>query len=304
MAKTKNTQQANTQTPKNDALKATYKRLPRFASNEAKKRNIVDFIDSMEVTKTKDGKIKDFKDFFLFSNIATSVDEIMRNEDLLDDRNIKTSVHTLVSSSKTSRDLAYIAENIDSVLESIRDQVARFGNESDFKALTEAAKTWEETQKSVETQIEKLKSVIDSSLEKGYGSRFQLRKYEYTKFENNKAEIEKLLNSKKEAAEIADKLGVKIGFIQDLDIELGRKRLEENRDSIKKKLLDSTPRQEIADELRVSKKRLNKFITDNKLDQKPKEVKKTPSKPDIKTETKKVEETKEVKAKTAETKAA
>lgn len=242
--------------------KFTY--LPRFADNESKQKNIVDFIASMNVGKKND-KINDFGDFFLFNNLYNSCAEIMRNEDTLADRNIKSTVHTIVSSSKISSDLAYIAENVDGVIESMREQSSKLGNEGKFDEMSAVAKAWEKMSKDIEVQSKKLKDLIDSNLQKGYGSRYQLKKLEKQKFEANKDKIEELLSSEKSASEIASELDIKPGFIMNFESELIDNKLNSNIALIKTKIAENVSRADIAEEFKVSRKRLANFITEKKL---------------------------------------
>jgi len=282
-----------------------FKYLPRFANNESKQKNIVDFIASMNVGKDRDNKINDFGDFFLFNNLYNACSEIIRNEDILADRNIKTNVHTIVSSSKISNDLAYLAENIDGVIESMRDQVAKFGNNNEFDKLTEAAKAWEKATKDTEAQIAKLKDLVDSNLEKGYGSRFQLKKLEKQKFEEKKDEIEKLLTSGKTPSEIANELDIKTGYIMNFESELIENKLKDNIELIKTKIAENVSRADIASELNVSKNRLAKFISSRKLidEIKPKAKPAAKKKPEQKPKAKPANKAKEQKTEKADTKA-
>lgn len=279
--------------------KTEFKYLPRFADNESKQKNLVDFMASMNVGK-KDDKINDFGDFFLFNNLYNSCAEIMRKKEALADRNIKSTVHTIVSSSKTSNDLAYIADNFDGVIESMREQVAKFGNESDFTKLAEAAKAWEKVNKDAELLSNKLKELVDSNLQKGYGTRYQLKQLERQNFEAKKDEVEELLNSGKTPSEIASTLDLKAGFIMNFESELIERKLNNNITLIKNKIAENVNRADIAEELNVSKNRLSKFISDKKLVDaaKPKAKTVAKQKQEPTTKVKPANETKPAKAKT------
>lgn len=246
-------------------MREEFKNLPRFAEEKAKQENISGFLGSLNLAKTKDNKIADYADHFMFRNLYTACSQIIRNEDILSDRNIKTSIHTIVSSSSASSDLAYIAENIDGVMEAMRNQVTAYGNDGDFAKLTETAKAWENANKEVESFISKLKTIVDNNLEKGYGSRSQLRRLEYSKFEDKKPEIEKLFMDGKTSSEIAEQLKVKNGMVQNFTSELIGKKLDINLDKIKAQLESNNSRVAIATDLGVSKNRLNKFIAENNL---------------------------------------
>ena len=244
-----------------------FKFLPRFADNKAKQANIVNFLESLDTSKKTDGKINNFEEFFLFSNLYNSCNEIMRNREILNDRDVKTAVHTIVSSSKTSNDLAYVAENIDGVLDSLRSKATSLGTEGNFEKLQETVKVWEETDKKAAKLINDLKSLVDENIEKGYGSKSQIRKFEYTKFEKNTAEVEKMLQDGKTTEEIASALDLRAGYIEKFKSEMIDKILKSSIENIKQKIADNVSRQEIADELKVSKNRLNKFIAEKKLNQ-------------------------------------
>ncbi len=241
-----------------------FKFLPRYFAQDAKKKNIIAFIESLDTSK-KDDKIAIFEDYFLFGNLYESCNEIMRNKDILANRDIKARVHTVVASTKTSNDLAYVAENIDGVLESLRNQVSTYGTEGDFVKLQEAAKVWEKMNSDTVALVEKLKALIDTNLKKGFGSRQQLKSLEYKTFNDQIAEVEKLLVAGSTPAEVAEKLNVKAGFVEKFSAELIEKTLNQNTANIRTKLSANINRQEIADELKVSRTRLNKFITQKKL---------------------------------------
>jgi len=244
--------------------KIKFKFLPRYAAQNAKQDNLVEFMQSMQTGK-KDERIIDFEDFFLFGNIYESCTEIIRNKDLLANRDVKARVHTFVSSTKTSNDLAYVAENIDGVLESLRSHVSIFGNEGDFIKLQEAAKAWEDMNKETETLIKKLKTLIDTNLGKGYGNRQQLKTLEYKTFNDKTDEVQKLLDSGKTVAEITEKLNLKYSLVEKFNSELLDKKLKENSAIIKVKLAENVSRLALAEEMGVTKTRLSKFITTNKL---------------------------------------
>jgi hypothetical protein len=244
--------------------KEQFKFLPRHIDNKVKRKNLIAYLESMDIDK-KDDRINNFEDFFLFSNLYNSCTEIMRNEDALSDRNIKSRVHTIVSSSTTSSDLAYIADNIDGVIGSMREQIAKFGNEDDFEKLGETAKAWEKASEDAKTHIAKLKEIVDTNLKNGFGTRFQLKRLERQEFEEKKDEVEKLLNAGKTPSEIGIELSLKTGYIMNFESELVESRLNTNIELIKTKMVENVSRLDIADELNVTKNRLSKFISDKQL---------------------------------------
>ena len=272
-----------------------FERLPRFAKNEKKQTNLTKFIASLEVSKkidekTKKERIVNFEEYFLFNSIYNSCSEIIRNENLLSDRNIKTRVHTIVTTSNLSDDLAFIANNIDGVTESLRNKVAEFGNANDFTALKEAATAWEKTSKEVATSVEKLRVIVETNLDKGYGSPRQLRAYESKKINAKKDEVKKLyFEEDKTTKEIAETYKVRHGLVQLLVDELIDEKLLQNIDSIREKLAEkSISRNDLAKEFKTSRKKLATFIEENELIEKhdakvePKKKKETTKKADNK----------------------
>ncbi|WP_294965630.1 hypothetical protein [Sulfurimonas sp.] len=242
-----------------------FKNLPRNVSHVDKMKNVTDFLGSLNVSLDSKEKIENYSDYYLFQNLYNSISEIMRNKDLLDDRNIKTNVHTIVSSSSSTNDLAYIAGNLDSVMDSMRSQISFQGTAGDFKKVTETAASWEKANKESTAHVEKLKTIVDTNLKKGFGSRFQLRKLDYATFEENKPQIEILLNSGKSIDDVVTELKIKKNLVEDFSIKLDGKRLNENIESIKEKISENISRVDIAAEYKVTKSRLNKFLTANKL---------------------------------------
>jgi hypothetical protein len=279
-------------------MATNFKRLPRYANNEVKRDNLVEFVSSLEISKrfdkkTKRERIENINEYFLFNNLYNSCSEIIRNENILADRNTKAKVHTLITTSTLSNDLAFIADNVDGVTESLRDKITAFGNESDFTSLKEAAATWENTNKEIASLVEQLRTIVETNLEKGYGSPRQLRAYESKKINDKKDEVKKLyFSDKKTTQEIAEKLSVRHGLVQLVVDELTDEYLLENIDKIKAKLEENISRVDIAKEFKVSRKRLATFITDKKLIEEKKPVEK------------KDEEPKKVTAKKAESKTA
>ena len=248
-----------------------FKYIPRYADNTEKRENIVGFINSLEISKkydknTKRDRIVNIPEYFLFSNIYNSCSEIIRNESVLADRNAKARVHTLVTTSSLSDDLAFVASNIDGVAEALRMKVTAFGNESDFESLKKAVDTWEKTNKEITSVVEQLRNIVETNLEQGYGSPRQLRAYENKKVDENAESIKKLffIDGKTEQ-EIAEQFGVRTGLVQVAIQDLTDEYLLENIETIKEKLAQNTPRADIAKDLKVSKKKLAAFITDKKL---------------------------------------
>jgi len=248
-----------------------FKYIPRYADNNEKRENLVVFLNSLEISKkydtnTKRDRIVNVPEYFLFSNIYNSCSEIIKNESVLADRNAKARVHTLVTTSNLSDDLAFIASNIDGVAEALRMKVTTFGNENDFESLKKAVDTWEKTNKEIISVVEQLRNIVETNLEQGYGSPRQLRAYENKKVDENLESIKKLffIDGKTEQ-EIAEQLGVRPGLIKVAVIELADQHLLENIEAIKEKLMQNTPRADIAKDLRVSKKKLAAFIADKKI---------------------------------------
>lgn len=260
-------------------MAANFKRLPRFADSRKKQENLIEYVSSLEVSRTFDKKIKkdrinNISEYFLFNDIYGSCAEIIRNENVLADRNVKTRVHTLVTTSNLSDDLAFIADNIDGVSESLRDQITAFGNESDFESLKKTAGAWEKTSKEINSLVDQLKKIVETNLEQGYGSPRQLRTYESKKINDKKDEVKKLyFNDGKTTQEIAEKFGVRHGLVQLLIDELANEYLVENIDKIKEKLDANISRNDIAKEFKTSRKKLASFIDDKKLVEKKPEPK-------------------------------
>jgi hypothetical protein len=252
-------------------MATTFKHLPRFADSKVKKENLIDFVSSLEVSKKFDKKAKkerivNIEEYFLFNNLYNSCSEIIRNENVLADRNTKANVHTLITTSSLSNDLAFIAENIDGVTDSMRSKIATFGNESNFELLTQAAKSWEETSKQVSSLVEQLRTIVETNLEQGYGSPRQLRAYQSKKLNNKREDVKKAyFEDKKTTKEIAEQIGVRHGLVQLLVDELIDEHLHEKTDEIKKRLEENISRSDIATEFRTSRKKLAKFIADNGL---------------------------------------
>ncbi|WP_457748761.1 hypothetical protein [Sulfurimonas sp.] len=294
-----------------------FKRLPRFAKNETKRENLIEYISSLDVSKkfdkkTKRERIGNTNEYFLFNNLYNSCSEIIRNENILADRNTKAKVHTLITTSGLSNDLAFIADNIDGVTESLRTKITAFGNESDFASLKEAATAWEDTSKEITSLVEQLRTIVETNLEKGYGSPRQLRSYESKKINDKKDDVKKLYFSDgKTTQEIAEKFGVRHGLVQLLVDELIDEHLIENADKIKAKLEENISRNDISKEFKTSRKKLAAFIAEKKLveekkpaekKEEPKKAEKTTAKPAEKKEPKSAAKTKA--ATTTKTKAA
>lgn len=270
-------------------MAANFKRLPRFAKNEAKQGNLVEYISSLEVSKTFDKKTKrerinNISEYFLFNNLYNSCAEIIRNENILADRSTKARVHTLVTTSNLSDDLAFIADNIDGVTESLREKITAFGNESDFESLKKTAGAWEETSKEIASLVEQLKTIVETNLEQGYGSPRQLRSYESKKINDKRDEVKKLyFSDDKTTQDIAEKIGVRHGLVQLLIDELMEEHLAENIEKIKERLDENISRNDIAKEFKTTRKKLAAFIDDKELAKKKDET--VEKKAESKTET-------------------
>ncbi|WP_152184450.1 hypothetical protein [Sulfurimonas indica] len=248
-----------------------FKYIPRFADNTEKRDNLVEFISSLEVSKTYDTKAKreridNIQEYFLFSSLYRSSEEIIRNEDIITDRNANARVHTLVTTTKLSDDLAFIAGNIDGVIDSLRTKVTTSGNESDFKALNQAVKIWEDTNKKVTAAAEQLKTIVEANLEQGYGSSRQLRAYESKKINEKIDEIKKLFfTDNKTTQEIADTYGVRHGLVQVIVAELIEENLLNNIEVIREKIASGVKRDELVKEYKTSKKKMTEFVKNNNL---------------------------------------
>ena len=248
-----------------------FKYVPRFAENEVKRDNLVDFLSSLEISKKYNEKlqrerIENFPEYFLFSNIYRSCSEIIRNESVLEDRNVKARVHTLVTTSSLSEDLAFIAGNVDGVTESLRNKITSFGNEGDFDSLKKAATTWEKTDKEISSMVDKLRTIIQNNLEQGFGTPRQLRDYENTKLQNATDEVKTLYFEKeKTIQEISEHFKVRQPLVQDLVFELIEENLLENIEDIQSKLNDGVNRNDLAQAYKTSRKRIGAFIEKNKL---------------------------------------
>lgn len=243
-----------------------FKYIPKYGTNIAKQTNIVNFLQSLNVKKSNDRKIENYNDFFLFQHLYTSSSEIIRNEEILSNKNIKSRVHTLITTSKASDNLAFIAANIDGVIDSLRTNVMSFGNDSNFENMDKATITWKKTNKEVETLVKKLKEIIENNLKDGYGNRYQLKRYESKKLDENKDEILKLFfNENKTAEDISEKLTIKKNVLDEHINKLIDANLLKNKDTIIKRIESGDKRIDIASDYKASKNKLNKFFSANKI---------------------------------------
>lgn len=255
-------------------MSRNFKRFGRFEPSIDKSKELVKTLQSLNLKVDENDRPLNYEDMKLSSRIYEAALEIIMNEDVLNDRTIKAGVQTIVTTSAVSRDVAYIAENIDGILESMRNKVTECGDGNDFAELTKTAKEWETAHKEVSAAVEKLKKLIDTSIEKGFGTRRQLSRAASERFKVNIPEIEKMIDAGTAPDEVAEKFNVRVSHVENHISQYTNQKLIENKTMIAEKIKENVARTTIAEELKVSHKKLNAFIAEHKLAVQPKTEKK------------------------------
>lgn len=221
---------------------AELRRLPKYAQPSEKQKALIAFIESLDLSTkphptTKKPQLVNYADYITLNAMFNSCNIIAEKQADLSDRDVKAKAQTLVTSSMLSQNLAFIAGNVDGIIESMKNNIAIFGNEGNFASLTQAAEAWKSTSEEITKLAEQLKTKIEENLEKGYGTSQQIKAYNKQKSLEKKDEIKDLFFAKKKTVdEIATKLKIKDTFIQTVVNDLIDENIKENIKTSRNKL--------------------------------------------------------------------
>ena len=171
----------------------------------------------------------------------------------------------LTSSSELVQKAAFIARNIDGVVLSIQNETDRFRSTGDFENAISVLQEQKSLTDRIVESIETLNKLIDEQLEKGTGTRFQLRQYHREKAESNIEKIAELLKAKKTNTEIADSLKIDLIALKDVKGEAEKIVIKESLDEIEKQIDARKTFAEIAVEMNVEVNRLRSIANENDI---------------------------------------
>ncbi len=171
----------------------------------------------------------------------------------------------LTSSSELVQKAAFIARNIDGVVLSIQNETDRLRSGGDFESAINAMQEQKSLTESIVKSIETLNKLINQQLEKGVGTRFQLRQYNKEKAENSIEKIAELLKAKKTNAEIAETLKIDLNALKEVKGESEKIVIRESLDAIKKQVDSRKTFADIAVEMNVDVNRLRSIAAENEI---------------------------------------
>ena len=280
---------------------ANLKKTERNATESEKKNNIINFLKELDVSRNNEtNRINNIEDFLIFKPILRAIEEIERNKTDILNFDTDARVHTFVTTSTSSTNLAHVAQNVDGVFETLIKNSTKLGSDGDIESSIANLKVLESGTKEVVKASQTVFKFITSQLEKGNATRFQLRNYEIEKAFNEQDKIVSALVAKKSIVAIADELSLDEFAVRMVKGRSSQELLLTQKDEIQKRLDEKVSKKSICNEFDVQGKELNIFIKEQNLKYEPpvqpeKKIKQTNNtkKQKVKTETKEVQKTKE-----------
>ena len=226
-------------------------------SSEDDKRNVSNLTYSIKMI-TDLGSLET-KSFAAFKQKTRGIKALVRAASEVT-RNLDKTVSFVVCSTNSQRELAYIASNIEGILESIKSGLDRSmnlnGTQDDMIKLIE---THHKLTNQLADSTEKLSTLVNDSLKDGYGSREQQERYTSTIIEYNIEKIIADIISGKSLEEISTELNViPRNFISNLNkAGLKNKLILDKKEFITTKIKDGVGHSKILKELNFHEEFLN-----------------------------------------------
>lgn len=226
-------------------------------SSEDDKRNISNLTYSIKmITDLGSLETKSYSDF---KQKTRGIKALVRAASEVT-RNLDKTVSFVLCSTNSQRELAYIASNIEGILESIKTSLDRSMNSSGTqKDMIELVETHHKLTNQLTDSTEKLSTLVNDSLKNGYGSREQQERYTSTIIEDNMEKITTDIISGKSLEEIAKELKViPRNFISNLNkAGLKNKLVLDKKEFITTKIKENVEHSKILEELNFHEEFLN-----------------------------------------------